>query len=140
MQKEINKRSEEKQSYENYSDSAKRRLLLFPPDDLRNCLRIIFKIHSEIANHIPVDIQESLSNMRGGKWSTGTRNICLEYNLENCTGNFSHFHRGDKTAKLHICLICLKLYDVGMCHAAHSCPTLSLVDKKIEESHMQINP
>ena len=135
LQRQINLRSEEKQDDETYLQSAQRRLKLYQPDDTKNALKIITKITEDVMPLIPATIKESLANMRGNKWTTGTRQICLEYNLDNCTMNFSHFNKGDRCFKLHLCIFCIKFFEIGMYHACHGCPTLSIIGENV----MQVN-
>ena len=133
LQKELNKKSEDKQPYENFEASIIRRLSIYNPTELDNSLRVLNKIKNEIEPLIPDNIKNTIGGLRGSKFNSGTRLLCLEYNSDSCTitQNIYHFNAKEKCTKLHLCVLCVKLYEVGMCHAAITCPTIKLIDKNI---------
>ena len=134
--RKINEKSENKGDYETHFASAKRRLAIHPVTDrnTKHILRIVQTIVNDAQKYIPQDFAETITNMRGKSIPTGVRQICLHYNVESCQYNFTHYSSNENVIKLHFCILCAKMFDVGMCHQAQSCPCLLMIDRIIEEN------
>ena len=131
-------KSETKREDETHSAASQRRLKMHPTDDVKNTLKTWNAIVEDAKPFIPTGILESIGNMRGKAWPHGTRSICADYQIDNCPQNFLHYNKKDKINVSHVCVTCVKIFDVGMAHPAMFCPTLQILDKTIEEQKMQI--
>ena len=139
MKREIAAKSENKDVTETHQQSATRRMSLQPSSDIKNTLKMLTKITADVKPQIPHGIIESITAMRGQKWPQGTRMVCLDFNAEGCTKNFAHYDNNEKITKLHICGVCVKLFDIGLSHSALNCATLQIVDKRLEEQNQMQN-
>ena len=57
---------------------------------------------------------------------------------------FYHLHKqsnniNNNKIKIHVCAICVNLFNIGMAHPSHSCPTLGMIDKQIEGNNLIAN-
>ena len=107
-------------------------------ENLNKSLALMRKIANEVEPLLPEDLLKTLNSMRGHKWPGATRNICMQYNQDEC--EFYHLHKqtnnfNNNRIKIHVCAICVNLFNIGMAHPSHSCPTLGMIDKQIESNN-----
>ena len=138
LKRKLIEKSDKKEENETHQEAAKRRLAIFPAEDVKNSLKIITMIAADVKKQIPKSVTDAMEAMRGNRWPSGLRQVCIIYNTEGCPLHFTHFIKGEKSAKMHLCAVCLINFEVGMSHPAHSCPVLQIIDKDINDMNMKM--
>ena len=89
---------------------------------------------------------EAFSALHGRRWPTSELTSCIEYNADLCARSFFHecySTRAKKTINvLHVCYLCLKMYNIGAFHQITECPLLKNLDdnkrKQVQLNHYEL--
>ena len=138
LKKVLMVKSEFKGENETHLAAAQRRLAIHPTKDMKNTLKIWNLITADAKPEIQPIVLETISSMRGKTWLHGTCSVCVDFQMEKCPQGFLHYNKYENANQSHVCVLCVKIFEIGMAQPALHCPTLRLLDENHESQQMQL--
>ena len=121
--------------------SAKRRLKFQQNQNPKKIIDTIHKIVEEAETDLSPEIKNFMLEMSGNAWPMQVTS-CLDFNTGGCIKTFCHAEKSrnrqnEEFFRLHICCICLKLFNIAIFHQGFDCQTLRLIDERAELDKQQ---